>query len=37
VLASKGVIGASDAEIITGALVAIAGVVWSMVAKRKPA
>lgn len=35
ILASKGVIGASDVEIISGALIAIGGVVWSLVAKKK--
>lgn len=37
ILASKGVIGASDVEIVAGAVVALAGVVWSMIAKKRPA
>jgi hypothetical protein len=37
VLAGKGVIGASDVEIAVGAVVALAGVIWSVVDKKKPA
>jgi hypothetical protein len=37
ILASKGVIGASDVEIVSGAVVALAGVIWSVIAKRKAA
>ncbi len=35
ILASKGVIGSSDVEILSGAVIAIGGVVWSLVAKKK--
>jgi hypothetical protein len=37
VLAGKGVIGASDVEVAVGAVVALAGIVWSVVDKKKPA
>jgi hypothetical protein len=37
ILASKGFIGSSDVEILTGAVIAIVGVIWSVVAKRKKA
>jgi len=37
ILASKGVIGASDVEILSGAVIAIGGVIWSVVAKKKTA
>lgn len=37
ILASKGFIGSSDVEILTGAVIAIGGVIWSVVAKRKAA
>ncbi len=37
ILASKGVIGASDVELVSGAIIAVGGVIWSIVAKRKAA
>lgn len=37
ILASKGFIGASDVEIVSGAVIAIGGVIWSVVAKKKAA
>ena len=37
ILASKGLIGSSDVEILTGAVLAIGGVIWSVVAKKKAA